>query len=469
MDRFYDSGRMREMRSLEEQYANDGFKFAVIYGRRRVGKTRLISEFISNNRKKAIRFTATEDTDVVNRERFSQRIFATYPELSSLVCFPTWESAFDYIVKQARGEKLIVEIDEYPYLARANRAISSELQMCIDTFMQDADMLLILCGSSVSFMEDQVLGYQSPLYGRRTSQYRIMPLDYYDSAEFFGNAGAEDKLLGYAAAGGIPPYLNAIAKETTVERGIARAFFTKEGFLYEEPQNLLKQELREPALYNSIIATIAGGSTKLGETAAKVKEEDSKVAKYIKTLIGLGILEKDVSMLSKNERNGIYRIKDNMYRFWYYFVPESVTLIENGYEHTYEKRVEPFISDYMGPAFETICKQYLMRLNVKNRLPFLFNDIGKWWGGNPITKEETEIDVVAANKGQLIIGECKWKNKKTGLDVYRELKEKAAIFADKDIFYFIFSKSDFTLGLTEEAEGDDKLTLVGLDDLFRVK
>jgi AAA+ ATPase superfamily predicted ATPase len=317
-------------------------------------------------------------------------------------------------------------------------------------------------------MENQVLGYQSPLYGRRTAQYRITPLDYYDSAEFFGVSGMEDKLLGYAAAGGIPQYLNVISRGSSIEKGIEAAFFAKDGFLYEEPQNLLKRELREPALYNSIITAIANGATKLNEIAMKVKEEGSKVAKYIKNLIDLGILEKEISMFAKNDRNGIYRIKDNMYRFWYRFVPENVTLIETDNDNIYRTLVKPFIPDFMGPVFETVCIQYLLRLNAKNKLPFLFNVIGRWWGGNPITKKETEIDLVAAYKDKLIVGECKWKNRETGTDVYKELKEKASVFADKDVHYYIFSKAGFTEGLIKESKKDDRLTLVGLDDLFNI-
>ena len=467
MKRFFDEGRTRELRSLEELYGYDEFTFAVIYGRRRVGKTSLINEFLERNNKKAIRFTATENADIVNLGKFSQSIFETYPELSSIGSFPAWDSAFDYIAKQAKREKLVLVIDEYPYIAKANPAISSELQRHIDLFLQNTNMMMILCGSSMSFMEKQVLDYESPLYGRRTAQYRIEPLDYYDSAEFFGNAGTDDKLLGYAAAGGIPLYLKVISREPSVEKGIERAFFTKEGFLYEEPHNLLKQELREPALYNAIITTIANGATKLGEISAKVKEEDSKVAKYIKNLIDLRIIEKESPMLLKNERSGIYRIKDNMYRFWHRFVSDTVTLIENGNEHIYERRVKPFISDFMGPVFETACKQYLLRLNAKDRLPFTFDAIGGWWGGNPVTKRETEIDIVASSKdGKLILGECKWKNKETGPDVYGDLKEKAAMFTENDIYYYLFSRSGFTSGLKEEAERDDRLTLVTPEDMF---
>ena len=468
MGMFFDSGRMRELQSLGDLHSRDEFSFAVIYGRRRVGKTSLIGEFISRGNKKAIRFTATENTDVINRESFSQSVFSVYPELSALGTFPSWESALAYIANQSKNEKLVVAIDEYPYLAKNHPAISSEFQKCIDGFLQDTRIMLVLCGSSMSFMENQVLGYQSPLYGRRTSQYRIMPLDYHDSSEFFPDASLYDKLLAYAVTGGVPQYLNVLSHAGSIESGIAQAFFSKNGFLYEEPQNLLKQELREPALYNTIITSIAGGASKLGEIAAKVREPDSKVGKYIKNLIDLGILEKEVPMFAKSERSGIYGIKDNMYRFWHKFVPGLVTLIESGYEHVYDRKVKPFIPEYMGRIFESICRQYMLRQNVQDRLPFLFDSIGRWWGGNPITKKETEIDIIAASSDCMILCECKWQNEEVGQKVYKDMKKKAALFAGREIFYSIFSKSGFTESLIEEANNDAKLTLINTDDLFNV-
>ena len=468
MKRFYDGGRKRELESLDKLYARNEFAFAVIYGRRRVGITSLIGGFINRGNKKAIRFTATENTDIINRENFSQSVFTVYPELSSIGCFPTWESALNYIANQSKGEKLVLAIDEYPYLAKAHPAISSEIQKAIDTLLQDTSIMFILCGSSMSFMENQVLGYQSPLYSRRTSQYKIQPLDYYDSAEFFTSASMQDKLLGYAVTGGVPQYLNAILQEENVENGIERAFFSKDGFLYEEPQNLLKQELREPALYNTVITAIAGGCTRLGEIAARVGQPDSKVAKYIRNLIDLGIVEKETSVFSNSERNGIYCVKDNMYRFWHRFVPGTVTLIESGYEDIYEKRVKPFIPEYMGHIFESVCRQYLLRLNAKERLPFLFDTIGRWWGGSPITKKETEIDIIAASKDLMMACECKWRSEPMGKKALMDLKEKAAMFAGKDMYYYLFSKSGFTESLVEEAEREDRLTLVCIDDLFEV-
>ena len=470
MERFYDRGRIFELNSLERLYERNEFTFAVVYGRRRVGKTSLINEFINRGNKKAVRFTATEDTNLVNLENFSQSIFTVFPELSALGSFRSWEAALEFIVNQSKGEKMIIYIDEYPYLAKAYPPISSQIQRYIDLTLLKTNMMLILCGSSMSFMENQVLGYQSPLYGRRTAQYKVKPLDYYDSAEFFTNVSMEDKLLGYAVTNGIPKYLNAISGSGTVEKGISDAFLTKDGTLYEEPHNLLKQELREPAVYKAIIGAVASGATKLNVIATKVGEKDSKVATYMKNLIDLGILGKDVSMLSKNEKNGIYYVKDGMYRFWHRFVSRLATQIENNDTDIYVTKIEPFISDFMGLAFEEICKQYMLRLSRSKKVPFPFDSIGRWWGGNPITKEEEEIDIMATSTTEkdMIIGECKWKNKETGTDVYNDLKEKAAMFAGRNIHYYIFSRSGFTAGLKKEAEKDEKLSLVSLEDLFRI-
>ena len=471
MRKFYDGGRIRELNSLERLYKSNEFTFAVVYGRRRIGKTCLINEFINRGDKKAIRFTATKGTDAENREIFSHRIFKTlYPDIGSYGIFPSWNSAFEFVAEESKKGKLIIFIDEFPYLADARPAISSELQVFIDTMLLDTDAMLILCGSSMSFMENQVLGYQSPLYGRRTAQYKIMPLDYYDSAEFLANANTKDKLLSYAVTGGVPLYLNIISKEDTVVDGIKNAFFATDGFMYEEPYNLLKQELREPAVYNTIIGAIASGATELKVIADKVKEDKSKVAKYITSLTNLGILKREVPMFAKSDSKGVYRVADNMYRFWYRFVRKEIPAIESGRTRIFETNVEPFITDFMGPVFEEICMQYLMRLDRAERLPFEIDRIGRWWGSNPATKKHTEVDAIAssADDKKIIMCECKWKNEVTGWNAYNSLTERSVLFPGKEIHYYMFSRSGFEDELKEEAERNRRLTLVELDDLFKV-
>jgi len=471
MSKFYGDGRRRDLDSMEEEYLRDGFAFTVVYGRRRVGKTSLISEFIKHGDKKAVHFIASENVDKVNRGRFSQTVFDAYPEHSYMGAFPTWESALKHVVKEAAGERVVVVMDEYPYLAKSHPPISSELQICIDGFLQDSNVFLILCGSSMSFMENRVLGYQSPLYGRRTSQHRIKPLDYYNSAEFFPRATYADRLLGYAVTGGIPHYLNVVSAYGNVRNGIDKAFFTTPGILYEEPHNLIKQELREPAMYNSIITAVANGATRLNEISGKTGQPDSIVGKYMKNLIDMLILERTPPVFSDSDRDRVYRIKDGMYRFWYRFIPDAIELIEGGRERVFLETDESKVSDFMGPAFEEICKQYLTRLNVRGGLPFIFNEIGGWWGGNPYTKKETEVDIVAASKKDAILGECKWTNKKVDGGIYAGLMEKASVvpkLANRDVRYYLFSKSGFTESLTQEADGNDRLKLIGLDDLFAI-
>jgi AAA+ ATPase superfamily predicted ATPase len=451
---------------MEKSYLRAGFKFAVIYGRRRVGKTSLITEFLSG--KRAIYYMAMERNDRANLQDFSEAVFRVYPAGRSISdCFVSWDKAFEYIEQQAGGERLIVAIDEFPYLAEANPSVPSILQRRIDLTLSRTNIMLILCGSSMSFMEKQVLGYKSPLYGRRSEQYKITPFDYYDSAEFFGGAAAEEKLTAYAVTGGIPQYLNIIGRYATVAEGIRESFFDKFGSLYEEPQNLLKQEMREPAVYNTIISAIARGATKLNEISGKCGETDSKCSKYIAALTALDIVDRETPIGSDRVRYGIYRIKDNMYRFWHRFVPENIGNIESGRsEHVYDNKVAPFLSEYMGHIFEDVCRQYMIRRNANESLPFVFDGIGRWWGGNPTFKRQEEIDLIAMGGQGAIFCECKWRNEKAGVELLEELQRKSALIQAQKKYYFIFSKSGFTAALRARAAANDAVTLIDQNDLF---
>jgi AAA+ ATPase superfamily predicted ATPase len=341
MKQFYDGGRKRELDGLENLYTKDEFTFAAVYGRKRIGKTSLIGEFISRGGKKAIRFTAAENTDAENLKAFSKEVFKVYPQTEQSGAFNNWNAAFNYAARKADGEKLILAIDEFPYAAKANADLLNALKKAIDGVFRSSKIMLIISGSNTNFMENRVFGRESPLCGKFTTKYELTPLDYYDSAEFFGNADAQDKLLGYAAAGGIPAYLNVIAKAYTVEDGIESAYFSKDGFFYEEPQNFLKEELREPALYNAILSEIAKNAAKLNAISAKLDEDNSKILKYIKSLIKLDAVEKEIPLGNDSPRSGTYRIKDNMFRFWYRFVQDERTSIENGEEQIYRKKSSP--------------------------------------------------------------------------------------------------------------------------------
>lgn len=464
-------GRETELTSLQSLYQTNGFHFAVVYGRRRVGKSSLIMNFIQKEQIKSITYTSIEQSDSMNLKMFTEAILDCYPAAKGYIeVFSDWEKALQYICDQAKDEKLVLFIDEFPYLANVNPSITSIFQKMIDTVMKQTNILLILCGSSMRFMEQQVLGYQSPLYGRRNEQYKIKPFDYLDSASFVNNYPLEDQLIAYGISGGIPLYLNYIANYDTIDEAIKQIYLRRTGALFEEPSNLMKQELREPAVYNAIITVIAQGATRLNDIAQKCQEDNRKVSKYISSLIDLHILEKEVPLLNERQRNAVYRICDEMYLFWYHFIPANYTNIENGMgDYVYEQKILPKMSNYMGHIFEKICIQYMKRMNKKQCLPFVFDQIGRWWGGNPATHMEEELDILAISEKQAIFGECKWLNKKVGVDVYTDLVRKSKLIPNiEQSYYMLFSKSGFTHEVEEYAKREP-LILVDLEKLFDMK
>ena len=459
-------GRENELKELNRLYGNKGFQFIIIYGRRRVGKTALIAEFVKD--KEHVFYISIERNDKEALADFSAQILNYFPLAKSMLdVFPSWDKAFAYIAEQAGKQSFILAIDEYPYLASGNPSISSILQKYIDTSFQSTNMTLILCGSSMNFMKNQVLGYKSPLYGRRTAQLEITPFDYYDAGSFFPQASLTDKMLAYAVCGGIPQYLNAVAQHGSVQEGIYECFFKKSGALYEEPENLLKQELREPAVYNTLIASIAGGSSKLNDISTKTGEENKKCAKYLKSLMDLQIIHREQPHGIKKERNGIYALSDNMFRFWYRFIPKNVTGIEMGLgKQVLAERVMPEITAHTGRVFEDACRDYMKRMNKNQCLPFTFYDIGRWWGTNVNTKSQEEIDFIADADEKAIFGECKWQNAEVRLDVLQNLQRKSAIFSGyTDKHYFIFSKSGFH-GLLKGDSADGHVHLVDLGMMY---
>jgi len=462
-------GREYEIDELNRLYNKNGFEMVIIYGRRRVGKTSIINEFCKG--KENIFYVAIEQNDKGALESFSEKILDILPEAKSYMdYFVSWEKAFEYIADQAKEKRLILAIDEYPYIANGNPSISSVLQKVIDTKMLNSNLFLILCGSSMSFMENQVLGYKSPLYGRRTAQFKIVPFDYVDGGKFYPNYSLEEKLIAYGIAGGVPQYLSNLGKEEGLKDSIYRNFFRKDGHLFEEPSSILKQELREPAIYNSIITAVASGSSRLNEIATKTGIESKICSKYLSTLIDLHIVNKEHPIGVKPGRNGIYVLNDNMFKFWYRFIPENITNIEaNMGKIILDKNIWPSISNYMGRIFEDICIQYMIRRNKTLSLPIMFNQIGRWWGNNPFRRRQEEIDIIAKSEESVIFGECKWKNELIGNNVLDELMEKTELFNQyKNKYYMLFSKSGFTKELTGAVSKMNNIELIDLEKLFQV-
>lgn len=458
-------GREHELASLNRLYASDKFEFAVIYGRRRVGKTALISQFIKD--KTAIYFMGVESNAKQNLENFSRNIMEFRTDIQAETAFVSFQAALEYVFKLAEQERLILAIDEYPYVAHASKSLASTLQMLIDKYKNSSRLMLILCGSSMSYMEDHVLAYKAPLYGRRTAQMKILPFDFADTCRYFRNFSDEDKALIYGIAGGTPQYLLQMDDRLSVEENIKNTFLNPTSSLFEEPENLLKQEVREPALYNAIITAVATGASRMAEISAKVGEDTSVCATYLKNLIALGLIQKETPYGEKASRKSIYAIDDNMFRFWYRFVPENNSIIGRGAADLAYRRIEPNLPDYMGKVFEEICRQYLWKLLLSGKSPVEFKELGRWWGSDPSTRSQTEIDIMGEqDKNTALFGECKWTNEKVDAGILETLVRRSQMFHYGETQLYLFAKTGFTKGCADAAGKMGNVKLVSYQDIL---
>lgn len=458
-------GREQELNTLNKLYRSDRFEFAVIYGRRRVGKTALISEFTKD--KATIFFTGVETNAKQNLDNFSRCIMEFGTGIVVDSSFASFQAALEYVFELAKTKRIVLVIDEYPYVARASKSLASTLQLLIDKNKDSSKLFLILCGSSMSYMEDHVLAYKAPLYGRRTAQLKIKPFDFFEARRYFTNFSDIDKALAYGVVGGTPQYLMQINDSLSIEENIKNTHLNPASSIFEEPNNLLKQEVREPAIYNAVVTAIATGCSKMNEISNKIDEDTSVCATYIKNLITLGIVKKESPYGEKSGRKTIYSVEDNMFRFWYRFVPENTSIISRGATDLAYKRIAPELPSYMGGVFEEICKQYLWKLLLEDKCAVNFSDLGRWWGTNPKTRTQEEIDIMGTGKDSSLFAECKWTNEKVDLDVLEILVQRSNLFNYKKKHFYLFAKAGFTKGCMDKAMEMGNVTLVGYDEMLK--
>jgi AAA+ ATPase superfamily predicted ATPase len=456
-------GRTEDLEILEEQYVSEKFSFPVIYGRRRVGKSTLIKKHMEG--KRTIYIQAVEGNVQLNLEILSNAIdgfvHGDEAEIIERRPYRNFLEAFDEITRIAKKEKLLVVFDEYPYLASSEPSISSLLQSAIDNHWKELDMQLILCGSSMSFMERQVLGYKSPLYGRSTTQLFIQPFTFSETLDYFIDLDREKALGFYALTGGVAQYLEFIQPEKTVMENVRMLFLRNGGLLREEPENLLKQELKDPSNYATILEAIASGATRHNDIQMKTQIH-SNLSRYLSNLIDLGIIEK-ISPVgeTKTSKNSLYKIKDDLFRFWYRFIfpNQSVLMLSVDGLATY---IEQQFSNFCGPVFEKVCREWLPK-----NVPFLYAEIGSWWGTKVKNRGAEEIDILALDisRKNAIFGECKWRNEKVDESVVSTLVERTDLFSYREKQQYIFSKSGFTEGASTYADKNG-VQLISYSDMY---
>lgn len=466
-------GRESELNTLNNLYKEEGFSLSIIYGRRRVGKSRLIKEFVKD--KECIYYTCEKVGFFNNLELFKSEVLKVLsPKLIS-VEFKNLGGLLDFIGENIAKKKLIIVIDELPYWAKDDEGMLSILQKYIDNKWNDKNIMLILCGSSLSFMEEKILSEKSPLFGRRNCQIRLNALDYLDSSKFVSNYSLEDKAIVYGVTGGIPKYLEFFDDKKSLDDNIKELFFNKNGYLYDETRNFLIQEFNEVELVNNVIEQIANDENTLNDISSKAHASNEATSYVLNKLMNVDLIEKRKCITEENnKKKTIYVLKDTMFKFWYKFIPKAISTIEigNGYTY-YEKAVKPNMHAYMGSIFENMCQYYILR-NSNSKIDSFITQTGNWWGTRIIRKnneriiEPTDIDVVGISSidNKAIIGECKFKNEVLDKDVYDNLFEKDKLIKDyKIINHVFFSLSGYSKWVKDN-KADDVLLLT-ISDLYK--
>ena len=456
-------GREKELATLDKAWRKDDFQFIVMYGRRRVGKSMLLTHFAEN--KRAIYHLAQETSPKAARDQFSQSVAAFTGQIG--LHFNSWAEALSSIAKLTESQRLLLIIDEFPYLAESDSSLLSLMQNFIDTTLKNKSLFLILCGSTISFMEREVLGAKSPLFGRRTGQMRIEPFDYLTASRFVPKFSSVNKALAYSVFGGTPHYLIKLNDEHALAENIIENVLDPHSYLYDEPALLLKQELREPAIYNSVIEAIAYGASRLNEIATRIGEDVSKCGKYLNTLIDLGFVLRETPIGSKpSGKKTLYSLSDPFFIFWYSFVFPNRSILAQGLsDFVMENEILPSLNQYAGRLFERICAEFLHRQNRERRLPFVFKQLGKWWGSDKSRRAQVELDIVALGNGEALVCECKWTNEPVDMQVLSGLIEKGEAFPCEKRSYALMSKSGFTQAVVQDAQKHSVL-LFKLDDIF---
>lgn len=453
--------RTDELALLEKYYKQHGFQFIPLHGRRRVGKTRLVREFIRD--KRAVYFLADSVTEGEQLRNLGREVGEFFGDtILTESGFRDWQQFFRYLQEKGRGERLVVVIDEFPYLVNSNKGISSIFQKGIDTCLKESKVFLILLGSSIGMMEEEVLYYKAPLYGRRTASLEVREMDFAALAEFFPDADLAQRLAVYAVFGAIPAYLERLEGYADIRDAIANLILDRGSFLYHEVEFLLREELREPRNYFVILRAIAQGKRKMAEIINDTGFEKTHLARYLDILRSLRFVEKEIPVTEKypdKSRLGLYRLHDRFFTFWFRSVFPHRSRLELGAIDYLLDKIDATFDQLLSVVYEDVCREICIGL-MKSGI-MTFSGIGRWWQKNE------EIDLVALDEenGTIWFGECKWSVKPVGEDVYRDLRRKAGLVAwgseQRSERFILFSRSGFTEGMRQQAQRDAVLLVTG--------
>lgn len=443
-------GRESEMNILTNKIQSKQFEFGIIYGRRRVGKTRLLQEVVKNH--DAIYFVANELSFDDNIKQLSS-ILASY--FDSPYTFDTLENILIYLAKLSKERDVILIIDEFTYLIQTKPAVLSILQNIIDQHLQNSSLKLLLSGNHVGMIEDS-LTYKKPLYGRTTFKIKLQPFKYYEASLFYPKLSNIDKIRLFSVFGGIPFYTNRIDENKSVKENIIELIIESGAIFEDEIEFFLSQEVRSVSTYGRIIQAVANGATKLNQITTKSYSNNSgTISNHLTTLIGLGIIEKDICFgENSNSKKTLYFVKDQLFRFHYRFIERNkarrAIMDPNLF---YDEIIAPYLDEFIAFEFENICRDYLVYKNSN-----YIEDIGRYWFNDRKLKQDIEIDIMMKIHNQLIAYECKWTNSTINQKIIHTLETKVKHLNVDSIGFFAKSGYDDNLDIPN---------LYTIDDLFK--
>jgi hypothetical protein len=446
--------REKELAFLEGKWKEQRAQLIVLWGKRRIGKTELVKQFIKD--KSHVYFLSESTSELEQLKRFSFAIGQFFKEsLLETRGFGEWEESFRYV--KEKNERFVLVIDEFPYLIQSNPAIPSLFQKAWDEYWSKSNIYLILLGSSMAMMETEVLGYRSPLYGRRTGQWKIDPMTFESAGRFRQRKDFDDRLLHFSVAGGVPAYWALFSQEKDFIKNLREHVLRKGQMLYDEVEFILREELREPRYYFSLLQAIAQGKQKLSEIVNATGISQPMANKYLGVLSDLKIVVREIPVTEERalkSKKGLYWITDEFFKFWFRFIYPKRAEIEMDRIENVLAHIKKEMPQYLSPIYEKVAIETVWKYMDKF---FPFTAVGRWWDKNE------EMDIVGINKdlNSILFGEVKWSERPVGTDIYEELKTKAKKLqwgkkGRKD-FFCLFSKKGFTEAMIKRAKEEKVL------------
>lgn len=453
-------GRKKELNELNFRFNNSKKEFGIIYGRRRIGKSTLINEFLKD--KPNIFFQAKKDSIYGNLRSFSYEIDKLLDLPKSFV-FSSMEEAFDSLIEYAKGKRFVIAIDEYPYIVNQDASFPSILQEAIDRAPEN--LFFMISGSDVGMLKNELEDHNSPLYKRRTFEMNVTKLKYSESLEYLKNVDNETKIKYLSFTSTYPYYLSAMDFDIPFEENIKRLFFNEYGTFFTLPDQLLSNSLNTQDVYNAILYAVSKRKRSNKEIAEYIHEDEAKVSKYIKTLLQSELLDKRETY-NGNKKTVYYEIGDPMLRFWYMFIFNNMEKIRMNGEFVYNNLQED-IKQFICYGFEEVSRLYMDELNSKGLLGNIFAPFKPYKVEKSILNRSIEIDGLSNDDEKLIVMECKYRKEKFTLSMLKHLEESASVFPSKyNRVYYLFSKNGFDDEIKKIQS--DKYHIVELDDMFNI-